>query len=304
MATRTLDTGSVLPVLTVALAIAFFSTMDAVMKDLTLAIGTYNAIFWSMLLGVAMSAIFYLGMRRPSFPSRATFRIHLTRGAVSTVMAVAFFWGLARVPLAEAIALTFVAPLIALYLAAVFLGEPVGRRAVIASLIGFAGVVVIVGARAAEPGDRDLWGAASLLLSAAFYAWNIILMRRQALVAGPLEVAFFQTLIVASILALAAPVLAVPPPAEHWGAIAFAALLAFVSLLLFAWAYARAEAQRLAPIEYSALLWGALFGFLFFDERVTAPTLLGAALIVSGCLLAARGDGARAAPAPAAEAAL
>src|SRR5687768_10401426 len=107
MASRTLNTGSVLPVLTVALAIAFFSTMDAVMKDLTLAIGTYNAIFWRMLIGVAMSAIFYLGMR-PSFPSRATFRIHLTRGAVSTVMAVAFFWGLARVPLAEAIALTFV----------------------------------------------------------------------------------------------------------------------------------------------------------------------------------------------------
>ena len=137
MASRTLDSGTVLPVLTAALAIAFFSTMDAVMKDLTLAIGTYNAIFWRMLVGVAMSALFYLGAR-PSFPARPTLRIHLERGAVSTVMAVAFFWGLARVPLAEAIALTFVAPLIALYLAAVFLGEPVGRRAVFASLIGFA----------------------------------------------------------------------------------------------------------------------------------------------------------------------
>jgi S-adenosylmethionine uptake transporter len=301
MASRTLNAGTALPVLTAALAIAFFSTMDAVMKDLTLAIGTYNAIFWRMLVGLALSASFYFALR-PSFPSRTTLRIHVVRGAVSAVMAVAFFWGLARVPLAEAIALTFVAPLIALYLAAAFLGEPVGRRAIVGSLIGFAGVIVIVGARAAEPGDRDLWGSASLLLSAALYAWNIILMRRQALVANPLEVAFFQTLIVTSILALGAPFLAVPPSPQYWDSILFAALLAFVSLLLFAWAYARAEAQRLAPLEYSALVWAALFGFLVFGERVTVSTLAGAVLIVAGCLLAARAD--RTAPAPAAEAAL
>ena len=63
MATRTLPAGTALPVLMATLAIAFFSVMDAVMKDLTLAIGTYNAVFWRMLLGVAMSAIFYLGSR-------------------------------------------------------------------------------------------------------------------------------------------------------------------------------------------------------------------------------------------------
>ncbi|MGZ8998379.1 MAG: DMT family transporter [Allosphingosinicella sp.] len=301
MATRTLPAGTVLPILSATLAIAFFSAMDAVMKGLTLAIGTYNAIFWRMLLGLALSAIVYLGSRR-SWPSRATLKIHVTRGAVSTVMAVAFFWGLARVPMAEAIALTFVAPLIALYLAALLLGETVGRRAVIASLVGFAGVVVIIGWRASAGGERDLWGAASLLLSAALYAYNIILMRQQALVAGPVEVAFFQNLIVASLLLPAAPFLAVAPGPEHWPTITFAALLAFVSLLLFAWAYARAEAQKLAPLEYSALVWAALFGFIVFGEQVTWSTLVGAALIITGCLLAARGG--KPAGAPQAEAAL
>ena len=282
-------------------SIAFFSAMDAVMKGLTLAIGTYNAIFWRMLLGLALSAIVYL-RSRPSWPARTTLRIHLTRGAVSTVMAVAFFWGLARVPMAEAIALTFVAPLIALYLAALLLGEEVGRRAVIASLIGFAGVVVIVGFLAAAGGERDLWGAASLLLSAGLYAYNIILMRQQALVAGPVEVAFFQNLIVASLLLPAAPFLAAAPGPEHWPTITLAALLAFVSLLLFAWAYARAEAQRLAPLEYTALVWAALFGFIVFGEQVIWSTLVGAALIIAGCLLAARGG--KPAGAPQAEAAL
>ena len=301
MATRTLPAGTFLPVLAATMAIAFFSGMDAVMKGLTLAIGTYNAIFWRMLIGLALSAIVYLGSRQ-SWPSRTTLRIHLTRGAVSTVMAVAFFWGLARVPMAEAIALTFVAPLVALYLAALLLGETVGRRAVIASLIGFAGVVVIVGSRAAAGGERDLWGAASLLVSAGLYAYNIILMRQQALVAGPVEVAFFQNLIVAGLLLPIAPFLAVMPGAAYWPTITFAALLAFVSLLLFAWAYARAEAQRLASLEYSALIWAALFGFLVFGEQVAWSTLIGACLIVGGCVLAARGG--KPAGAPQAEAAL
>ena len=87
MATRTLPAGTALPVLMATLAIAFFSAMDAVMKDLTLAIGTYNAVFWRMLLGVAMSAIFYLGSR-PARPSPAILRIHGIRGAVSAVMAI------------------------------------------------------------------------------------------------------------------------------------------------------------------------------------------------------------------------
>src|SRR3546814_1589805 len=59
-------------------------------------------------------------------------------------MALGFFWALARLPMAEAIALAFVAPLLALYMAAIFLGERIGRRSVAASLLGFMGVLVIV----------------------------------------------------------------------------------------------------------------------------------------------------------------
>jgi S-adenosylmethionine uptake transporter len=192
-------------------------------------------------------------------------------------------------PLAEAVALTFIAPLISLYLAAVFLKEPVRKTAVFASVLGFGGVLVIVLSQAGGDAERDLWGAASVLTSALLYAYNIILMRQQALVAKPLEIAFYQYVVVVAVLALAAPFIAVPPPAGEWPELVFAAVLALVSLMLLAWAYRRAEAHRLAPVEYTALIWAALFGYLVFDEQVGASTLIGAALIVAGCVLAARG---------------
>jgi S-adenosylmethionine uptake transporter len=132
------------------------------------------------------------------------------------------------------------------------------------------------------------------------YAYNIVLMRQQALVAKPLEIAFYQYLVIGGLLALAAPFLAVFPAEQHWPALGFAAVLALVSLMLLAWSYARAEAHRLAAVEYTALVWAALFGLLFFDEPVAPSTIIGAALIVAGCLMAAR---TKAHPAPAAEAA-
>jgi S-adenosylmethionine uptake transporter len=58
--------------------------------------------------------------------------------------------------------------------------------------------------------------------------------------------------------------------------------------MLLSWAYARAEAQHLAPVEYSAFIWAALFGLAFFHEPVRPLTLLGAAMIVGACLIAAR----------------
>jgi S-adenosylmethionine uptake transporter len=67
-----------------------------------------------------------------------------------------------------------------------------------------------------------------------------------------------------------------------------AAVLAIISLLLLSWAYARAEAQVLIPVEYTGFVWAALFGWMFFAEPVTIWTVTGTALIVAGSLVAAR----------------
>ena len=269
--------------------IALFSGMDAVMKGLVLAIGTFATMFWRNLVGVGLSGILYLG-RGAQWPSRSTMRLHIGRGALSAVMGFLFFWGLARVPLAQAIALAFIAPLIALFLASAMLKETVGGRTVAGSLVAFAGVLVIfVGQAQADLGREATIGSIAILVSAVCYAFNIILMRQQSLAAGPTEIAFFQSVTVTVILGALVPFVGVAlPTAVDWPWILFAAFLAITSLLILSWAYARAEASYLAATEYTAFLWAALFGWLVFHEPLSPFTLAGAAMIVAGCILAAR----------------
>lgn len=273
------------------LGIAVFSAMDAVMKGLSLAIGAYNALLWRSFAGVAISGVLFLATHT-AWPDRSVMRVHLIRGSVSAVMAVTFFWGLARVPMAQAVALAFIAPLIALFLAAVLLKEHVGRTAIFASLLAITGVgVILAGQARAEMGPEAFRGTIAILFSAVCYAYNIILMRQQAQVAGPIEIAFFQSLIVSVLFTLAMPFFGAVPELRHVPAIVGAAALATVSLLLLSWAYARGQASYLAPTEYTSFLWAALFGFLIFGEKVSPFTLAGAALIITGCVIAARGRG-------------
>ncbi|MGP1352339.1 MAG: DMT family transporter [Parasphingopyxis sp.] len=282
------ETGSILlPILAVLTGLAFFSAMDAVMKDLSIALGAYNAVLWRYAAGVLLVSLIYFSRRRKR-PSRAAMRLYLIRGVLIAVMAFLFFWGLVRVPLAEGVALSFIAPLMALYLAAALLKERIGKNAIIASLLGIGGVVVIVlGKMGSEFGPEAQWGVAAILLSASAYAYNLVLQRQMALIAGPMEIAFFQNMIVSICLLLVAPFFAVVPAIGHWPALTGAAALAIVSLLLVTWGYARAEAQYLVSLEYSAFIWAAIFGWYFFGEALTWMTVAGTVLIVAGCLLVA-----------------
>jgi S-adenosylmethionine uptake transporter len=278
--------------------VALFSVMDAVVKGLSLAIGVYNALLWRSLAGSILGIIGMTVLRLP-WPGRAALRIHMLRGTVVAFMAMFFFFGLTRLPMAEGIALSFLAPLIALYLAALLLKERIGREAIIASFLGLAGVGVILSARLR--GDYDhgaLLGAGAVLVSAVLFAWNLILQKQQADLSSPVEVAFFQSLVILCVLGLAAPFLAVVPDLHHVPLVLLAAALAFASLMSLSWAYARAEAQMLIPVEYTAFIWAAIMGWLAFGERLASTTLAGTALIVTGCLIAARRKPEVVAPAP------
>ena len=270
-------------------AVGVLSVMDAVMKGLVLAIGLYATSVWRALVSLLLSSLLYLP-RRQAWPSRDVARLHILRGVVVTAMGLLFFFGLARIPMAQALALTFISPLIALFLAALTLGEKVGRRTVIASIVAFAGVLVIVAGQArAEMGDGVLAGTIAILGSAVCYAVNIVLMRRQSLAAGPLEIGFFQSITVAALMFGSLPFLGgVAWPGDQWPAILAAALMGFTGVLLFAFAYARGEASYLAVTEYSGFLWAAALGWLVFAEPVSPYTLAGAVLIVGGCIFAAR----------------
>ncbi len=277
-----------LPFLAALVGVGFLALMDAQMKSASLVIGVYTA----SLLRSSLAALFIAPVwvvRKTAWPARPVMRLHVERGVISAFMGLTFFYALTKLPLAEAIAISFVAPLLALYFAHLFLGEQISRGAIGASLLGLAGTLVIVGGRLGrtQVEDEVLLGIASLLVSATLYAYNFVVIRRQSQVAGPVEVATFHSGISALVQLLAAPFLFVLPHGEVMLTIAGAAALTVGGSMAIAWAYAGAEAQVLVPVEYTGFGWAALFGWLFFREAVTLPTIAGVALILLACWIAA-----------------
>src|SRR3546814_12941764 len=106
----------VLPFLVACAGIATYSAMDVLMKGLSIDIGAYNAVLWRTGAGTLLSGLLYFASR-PKWSGRATLRIHAWRSLFVAGMALNFFWARARLPIAEASALAFVAPLMALELA-------------------------------------------------------------------------------------------------------------------------------------------------------------------------------------------
>ena len=280
---------------------ATYSGMDVAMKGLALQGGAYNAMFWRSLITIVLAGSLYW-WRKPVWPIRSVLKLHIWRGFIVSIMAFLFFWGLKYLPVAEAIGLSFIAPLIALYLSAVILHEQINRRAIVASVIGLIGAGVVIGGRLS--GDYNFQmgqGILAILCSAVLYAYNLILQRQQALVAAPIEIGFFQNLTVILVFGALAPILAVVPPPAIAPQLLIASILGLFSMLMMSWAYARAPASTLLPVEYTAFAGAALFGWVFFSEAITSTTVLGTAMIVTGCLVAAwqTGDAADAAENPA-----
>lgn len=279
----------VVPILVCLTGVFLLSVMDAAVKGLVLAIGAYNALLWRSLFATSAAGLAWTATSKTR-PDANALRLHALRGIVVSFVALSFFWGLGRLPLAEAIALSFIAPLVALFLAALLLGERIGRSVVVASIIGLVGVIVILLGKFGGTGYAPdaLLGVAAIIASAVLYAYNLVLARRQAQIAKPLEVIFSMNLMVLVVLGLASPWLGVWPAADQWMPIVGVTALALGGHAMMSWAYAGAEAQYLIPTEYSAFVWAIILGWFFFDETVGWSTVLGAGLITIGCLLAAR----------------
>jgi len=272
-----------------SLAIAVYSAMDALVKGLSITSGAYAAVLWRSLAAVAMLAPIFLARRRP-WPTAAALKLHAMRGLTGGASVLLFFWGLVRVPMAQGVALTFLAPLLALFLAAMTLGERVRRAAIGGSLVASLGVLVIAaGQIQAHASEQTVLGSVAIIAASVLYAGSLILLRRQAQAADPLEVALFTSIVLSGLLLLGWPWLGALPTAAQLPAVIAAAALGSVSAVALAWAYRHAEAQVLAPVEYTAFIWSALFGWLVFAERVSPYTIGGAALIIAGCLVAVRG---------------
>tara|TARA_A100001391_G_scaffold18104_1_gene10120 strand:- start:12418 stop:13296 length:879 start_codon:yes stop_codon:yes gene_type:complete len=277
----------ILPYLLAAGGIGLFAVMDGFMKHAALMTGAYTATLLRSLIGAVLIAPVWLA-RRPRWPRGHLLRLHAERGVVTAAMSLSWFFALTRLPLAEALAISFVAPLITLYFAHLLLGETISRRAILASLLGFAGTLVIVGGRIGAAGmSRDLaLGLAAMAFSALFYAYGFVVIRRQSQLAGPIEVATFHSGIGGLVLLLAAPFAFTMPSPQVLGTIGIAGALTVLGSMAIAWAYARAETQALVPLEYTGFIWAAWIGWQWFGEKVTLATFVGLCMIVAASWIA------------------
>lgn len=258
------------------------------MKVITLEIGALHAVFWRTLISTLLAGALFARARLP-LPTRADWPTHLQRALTICIASISFFYGLSRMPFADAVALSFLAPLLMVIMASWFLGETMRPSALGAGVIGLAGVLVIVGGRLEALGTQDaLIGAGAILVAAVAYAAGQVILRKQAQSQPGLAVAFIQSGLVT--LCLAIPVALTPglPPATLWPWIFAASVLTTTSQLLLVAAFARAQTQALAPLEYTAFLWAVLLGWGLFGEALTLATLAGALMIIAACVLATR----------------
>ncbi|MEO0997040.1 MAG: DMT family transporter [Pseudomonadota bacterium] len=279
------DTPPATPFLLCLLAIFIASGLDAGVKAAALTFPLLTVIFWRYLCGVALLLPVYLGRARAPLTAH-NLRLHAFRGAAQAATAVTYFYALTKIGLAEATVIAFTAGLWVVPLSALILGERVRIVSVIAIAIGFTGAVIAVSGQPlslAGGGERTL-GIVAATLSAVTYALTLVLMRLQTRTDDALSILTYSNIVPAVLIApLALSV-------DTWpgvGVIPVGAVVAVFGITvwwLFTLAYAKAEAQQLAPIDYTALLWSALFGYLVFNETPGWQLYAGAVLIIASCL--------------------
>ena len=225
--------------------------------------------------------------------------LHLARVTAVLIANITYFTGLALMPLAEAVSITFVTPLVVTVLSAVFLREHVGPWRWGAVAIGFLGVLIIL-----RPGPETFQPIALLpLIGASSYAILHVLTRRIGGADKAATMAFFPAfgfLIFSALAGLAfgqgqwqtgVPIFDVVlrpwvwPNAFELFLMLLSGVAGSVAVYLISQSYRLCEAALVAPFEYVAMPMAVIWGVLIFGEWPGLPVWIGSGLIVSAGLL-------------------
>jgi drug/metabolite transporter (DMT)-like permease len=275
------------PALVLTLAIIAGASMDATIKWLMQSNHVLLVSFGRYLFGAFFSLLIWWRAGHPAV-TKEMWRAHGLRGFVIAICAVTFFWSLKVLPLAEAVTLSFIYPLLAPFVAFLILKERIRASSVICALVGFAGVIVAMqGAPSETESPMHDVGVIAALLAATFFSVAMVLLRERAQKDGPVIVSLMTSVVPGIILFAPTIAFATPPNLDSWWFFIQLGALAAVFMYLMAQAYARAEAQQLAPIHYTELLYASIIGFVIFRETPRVEIYMGAALIVAACLWAA-----------------
>lgn len=275
------------PVALAVIGTALLCVMDAVIKHLSQTNGALAIALGRYVFGAIAAGAIWHSAGRPAI-TLEMLRAHAVRGVLIATSAWCFFFALGKLELVEAITLGFLAPLLIPFAAWALLGERVRLASLGAGVIGFTGAAIAAnGAPLEQQSHAHVLGIAAALTAAVTYALSIALLRQRADKDGAPVVGLMQTLLPMAIVAGPAIALSPLPPLTDLPWFFVMGILGATGWYLLIKAYARTEAQRLAPIEFTALLWASLFGFVLFHEVPRPQVYAGAALIIAACLFAA-----------------
>ena len=267
-------------------ALAFFVSMDALLKLLVAIYPVPQLMFVRFCFHIALVA---LGVRlltgglpwrsrAPALQTARSLLLALANGALALA--------LVHVPLADATAVSFLAPVLTVALAALWLGERVTPRRWAGVALGFAGVLIAL--RPPFLTGEPLHPAMLLpLVTAAANSVYQLLTRKLAAVDDPRTTFLHTGIAAAAVTAVAQPFVWQPVAALHWPLLAALGLLGGIGHSLLVLAYARAPASILAPLSYTQLLWAGIAGVTLFNDWPDGWTALGAAIIAAGGVLVA-----------------
>ncbi|WP_425450463.1 DMT family transporter [Virgifigura deserti] len=290
---RDVETG----ILIMAAAMLMVPCMDAIAKTLAATVAPGQVAWARFFFQTIFLLPAVLTMRRKSARGQAAggqavpprLDLHAARGGLIAVATLLFFWALKHLPMADAIAIFFVEPLILTLLSALLLGEPIGWRRLAAVAVGFGGALVII-----RPSWQAFGWAAVLPLGSAFcFALYLILTRllakRESAAAMQFWAGLFGALVLSAALGIGAGagigvIEPVWPSLRDWGLMVGLGVLATVSHILVVFAFRRAPAGVLAPFQYIEIISATLLGLLVFGDFPDATTWAGVAIIIGSGL--------------------
>lgn len=268
---------SVLGILLMLAGFFMFSASDAMAKFLTESLHPVQ-IAWARYSGLFIGALILLGIHGVAILRTEKPVLQFVRGAVGTFSAILFIIAVAYVPLADAVAVAFVAPFMVTIMAALILREPVGIRRWTAVFIGFIGAMIVI-----RPGLGVVHPAALLImLAAALFAVRQIVSRWLADTDRTVTTVAYTGIIGMGLLTLPLPFIWVSPATVTEAALLVGiALFGALGEILVIKALEVAQAVILAPLQYTMLIWGVLYGYLIFNDFPDRWTLIGAVIIMA-----------------------
>lgn len=260
-----------------ALGMFMFAAVDAMGKFLTGSLHPVQ-IVWCRQSGLLLGVLVLIALRGRSVLASKHRALQISRGVLAAISATLFIIGVTYVPLADAVAITFVAPFMVTLMGALILREPVGVRRWSAVIIGFLATLIVI-----RPGMGVIHPAAFLLIVAAgAFALRQVLSRVLAGDDKTQTTVAYTAIVSWSLLALPIPFIWQNPASGLEIAILVAmAVMAAAGETLVIMALDAAQAVVVAPVQYSLLVWGTLYGFLIFGQLPDGWTLAGALIIVA-----------------------